>query len=50
LEEYNNILPLKLETSHAVELNSMSLTTYMFQEALTTGISLEQLKLYCKFQ
>lgn len=48
-EEYNNISPLKLETSHAIELNSMSLTTYMFQEALTTGISLEQLKLYCKY-
>lgn len=53
-EENNNTSsPLRIspeiETSHAVELNSMTLTTYMFQEALTTGISLEQLKLYCKF-
>ena len=48
MEENNNTSP-QLETSHAVELNSMTLTSYIFQEALTTGISLEQLKLYCKF-
>jgi len=50
LEDINTpSLSPESETSHAVELNSMSMTSYMFQEALTTGISLEQLKLYCKY-
>jgi len=38
-----------IETSNPIELNSMTLTTYIFNEAITTGISLEQLKLYCRF-
>lgn len=38
-----------LETSHAIELNSMTTSTYFFQEALTSGVSIEQLKLYIKY-
>ena len=38
-----------IETSHAVELNSLNTSTYFFQEALTSGISIERLRLYTKF-
>lgn len=38
-----------LEASHMIELNAMSLSSYFFSEALTTGISLEQLRLYCRY-
>lgn len=47
--EENTQSPTPLETSHAVEINSLTTSTYFFQEALTTGISIEQLKLYIKY-
>lgn len=53
MTENNNTSPPlespQLETSHAVELNSMTTSTYFFQEALTSGISIEQLRLYIKY-
>lgn len=44
-----NIVSIPLETSHAVELNSMTTSTYFFQESLASGTSVEQLKLYIKY-
>lgn len=37
------------QTSYPVELNSMQMTSYFLTEALSTGTTLEQLKLYCKY-
>jgi len=48
LEENNSTSP-ELETSHAVELNSLTTSTYFIQEALSSGISIEQLRLYIKY-
>ena len=47
MEENTQSQPL--ETSHAIELNSMTTSTYFIQEALTSGVSIEQLKLYIKY-
>ena len=49
MEEENIQSSPLLETSNPVELNSMALTTYFLEEALSTGVSLNQLKLYCKY-
>jgi len=50
LEENNTSPPSNLhETSNQVEINSMTMTSYFLSEALSTGTSLEQLKLYCKY-
>jgi hypothetical protein len=38
-----------IETSFPIELNSLNTSTYFFQEALTTGINIEQLRLYIKY-
>ena len=39
----------EVETSHNIELNSLNTSTYFFQEALTSGIDIERLRLYIKY-
>jgi len=39
----------EINTSYNIELNSLNTSTYFFQEALNTGVSIERLKLFIKY-